>query len=157
MISRSFVAVDHGVQCHASTVAVALGHPVVAWFAGTREGTPDNRIHIAGPSGIQVLDTGRDAAHWNPVLAPGPDGALWLFCKVGARISEWITLGTRSHDGGATWEAVRELVPGGVVTSGAGEYPYPTAVVDGDRLLVTYTWQRRGIVLAEVPLADLMP
>ena len=46
---------------------------------------------------------------------------------------------------------------GGVVTSGAGEYPYPTAVVDGDRLLVTYTWQRRGIVLAEVPLADLMP
>ena len=333
MITRSFVTVDEGAQCHASTVAVADGHPVVAWFAGTREGTPDNRIHIAGPGGTRMLDTGRDVAHWNPVLAPGPDGALWLFCKVGARISEWITLGTRSHDGGATWEPARELVPGdrsggrgpvknpplrtpdglwlapasveewgerprwtpfvdvsadggrtwerapipvdrsalrgaghiqpalwwgatgpvalmrstegrahrssspdggrtwgaavatdlpngnsglaavalpsgrvacvhnpsetdwgprcplavsvsdddgwtwrqvlvlddggppavgfapgdgGVVTSGAGEYSYPTAVLDGDRLLVSYTWQRRGIVLAEVPLGALV-
>lgn len=112
MITRSFVSVDQGTQCHASTVAVAGGHPVVAWFAGTREGTPDNRIHVAGPSGVRVLDTGRDVAHWNPVLAPGPDGALWLFCKAGARISEWITLVTRSHDGGTSWEPVRELVPG---------------------------------------------
>ncbi|TWF81979.1 putative neuraminidase [Pseudonocardia hierapolitana] len=283
-------------------------------------------------------------AHWNPVLAPGPDRTMWLFCKVGARISEWITLVTRSPDGGATWEPVRELVAGdrsggrgpvknpplatpdglwlapasveewgerpsfspfvdvspdggrtwerapipvdrsvlrgaghiqpalwwgargpvalmrstegrahrsdspdgghtwtaavptdlpngnsalasvalrsgrvacvhnpsdrdwgprcplvvsvsdddgwtwrqvltlddgatpvdpavplrhgpadgfaagdgGVVTSGAGEYSYPTAVLDGDRLLVSYTWQRRGIVLAEVPLAQLL-
>jgi predicted neuraminidase len=333
VITRSFVTIDREGQCHASTVAVAGGHRVVAWFAGTREGTPDNRVHIAGPAGIHVLDTGRDLAHWNPVLAPGPDGALWLFCKVGARISEWITLVTRSHDGGATWGPVRELVPGdrsggrgpvknpplrtpdgrwlapasvedwgerpsfspfvdvsadggrtwerapipvdrsalrgaghiqpalwwgtsgpvalmrstegrahrssspdggrtwtaaeptglpngnsgldavalpsgrvacvhnpsesdwgprcplavsvsdddgwtwrqvlvldgeagpatpaagfdpgdgGVVTSGLGEYSYPTAVLDGDRLLVSYTWQRRGIVLAEVPLA----
>jgi predicted neuraminidase len=112
-VARSFVTVDRGAQCHASTVAVAGGHPVVAWFAGTREGTPDNRIHVAGQhGGGRVLDTGRDVAHWNPVLAAGPDGALWLFCKVGARISEWITLVTRSHDGGATWEPVRELVPG---------------------------------------------
>lgn len=117
MITRSYVTVDQGAQCHASTVAVAAGHPVVAWFAGTREGTPDNRIHVAGPGGTRVLDTGRDVAHWNPVLAPGPDAALWLFCKAGARISEWITLVTR--------------------------------------LLVSYTWRRRGIVLAEVPLADL--
>jgi predicted neuraminidase len=321
-------------QCHASTVAVADGRPVVAWFAGTREGAPDNRIHVAGPAGTRVLDTGRDVAHWNPVLAPGPDRTMWLFCKVGARISEWITLVTRSPDGGATWEPVRELVAGdrtggrgpvknpplatpdglwlapasveewgerprwmsfvdvsadggrtwgrapipvdrsalrgaghiqpalwwgvsgpvalmrstegcahrssspdggrtwtvaaptdlpngnsglsavalpsgriacvhnpsdrdwgprcplvvsvsdddgwtwrqllvldhgadhaggfapgdgGVVTTGAGEYSYPTAVLDGDRLLVGYTWQRRGIVLAQVPLADLTP
>jgi predicted neuraminidase len=332
VISRSFVTLDEGTQCHASTVAVVEGQPVVAWFAGTREGTPDNRIHVAGPGGTRMLDTARDVAHWNPVLAPGPDGALWLFCKVGARISQWVTLVTRSHDGGATWEPVRELVPGdrsggrgpvknpplftpgglwlapasveewgerprwspfvdvsadggrtwerasipvdrsvlrgaghiqpalwwgasgpvalmrstegrahrssspdggrtwtparptelpngnsglaavalpsgrvacvhnpsetdwgprcplvvsvsddgwswrrvlvlddgagaadgfaagdgGVVTSGAGEYSYPTAVLDGDRLLVSYTWQRRGIVLAEVPLSALM-
>lgn len=331
MITRSFCTIDEGGQCHASTVAVAGGRPVVAWFAGTREGAPDNRIHVTGSG---VLDTGRDVAHWNPVLAPGPDGMLWLFCKVGARISEWVTLVTRSPDGGATWEPVRELVPGdrsggrgpvknpplvtpaglwlapasveewgtrprwspfvdvsadagrtwerapipvdraglrgaghiqpalwqgpagpvalmrstegrahrsgspdggrtwtaavptglpngnsglsavalpsgavacvhnpsdrdwgprcplvvsvsrddgwtwrqvlvlddgadpaggfapgdgGVLTSGAGEYSYPTAVLDGDRLLVSHTWQRRGIVLAEVPLADLTP
>jgi predicted neuraminidase len=332
VITRSFVTLDEGVQCHASTVAVVGGRPVVAWFAGTREGTPDNRIHVAGPGGVRTLDTGRDVAHWNPVLAPGLDGALWLFCKVGERISEWITLVTRSLDGGATWEPVRELVPGdrtggrgpvknpplrtpdglwlapasgeewgerprwspfvdvsadgghtwerapipvdrsalrgaghiqpalwwgasgpvalmrstegrahrsdspdrgrtwttaaptdlsngnsglaavalpsgrvacvhnpsesdwgprcplvvsvsdddgwtwrqvlvldngagpaggfapgdgGVVTSGAGEYSYPTAVLDGDRLFISYTWQRRGIVLAEVPLNAL--
>jgi predicted neuraminidase len=41
------------------------------------------------------------------------------------------------------------------VTSGAGEYSYPTAVLDGDRLFISYTWQRRGIVLAEVPLNAL--
>jgi predicted neuraminidase len=83
VITRSFVTLDEGAQCHASTVAVVGGRPVVAWFAGTREGTPDNRIHIAGPAGIRALDT-------------------------------------------------------------------------GDRLLVSYTWQRRGIVLAEVPVSALM-
>ena len=112
-VRRRFVTIDDppGLQCHASTVAVTSG-PVVAWFAGTREGTPDNRIRVAGPTGTQVLVTGRDEAHWNPVLATGPDGALWLFCKVGARISQWTTLVTRSHDGGASWEPARELVPG---------------------------------------------
>ena len=123
MITRSFPTLDEGRQCHASTLAVAGGRPVVAWFAGTREGTPDNRIHVAGPGGTRVLDTGRNVAHWNPVLTPGPDTerssaeradsrALWLFCKVGARNSEWVTLVTRSHGGGRTWEPVRELVPG---------------------------------------------
>jgi predicted neuraminidase len=114
LIRRAFVTIDdpRWTQCHASTIAVADGEPVVAWFAGTREGTPDNRIRIAGPAGTHVLETGHDVAHWNPVLAPGPDGVLWLFCKVGARISEWTTLVTRSTDGGATWDTVRELVPG---------------------------------------------
>jgi hypothetical protein len=28
-------------------------------------------------------------------------------------------------------------------------------VLDGDRILVSYTWQRRGIVLAAVPLTTL--
>ncbi|MFI9839932.1 exo-alpha-sialidase [Nonomuraea sp. NPDC051941] len=113
-IHREFVTVDdpRWTQCHASTLTVADGTPVVAWFAGTREGTPDNRIRIARSGEVRTLETGRDVAHWNPVLASGPDGALWLFCKAGARISEWITLVTRSHDGGVTWEPVRELVPG---------------------------------------------
>ncbi|MEV0387077.1 sialidase family protein [Nonomuraea sp. NPDC050643] len=111
---REFVTVDEPgrPQCHASTLAVVDGVPVVAWFAGTREGTPDNRIRVARDGHLRTLDTGRDVAHWNPVLAPGPDGALWLFCKAGERISAWITLVTRSHDGGRTWEPVRELVPG---------------------------------------------
>ena len=43
----------------------------------------------------------------------------------------------------------------GVVTSGVGEYSYPTVVLDGSDLLVTYTWQRRGIVLARLPIATV--
>jgi predicted neuraminidase len=42
----------------------------------------------------------------------------------------------------------------GIVTNGLGEYSYPTVAVDGSRVLVSYTWQRRGIVLAEVELGD---
>ncbi|MFH8572655.1 exo-alpha-sialidase [Streptomyces sp. NPDC017993] len=114
--TRSFVTVDdpRRRQCHASTVAVAEGAPVVAWFAGTREGTPDNRIWLSGPNGIHPLDTGRDVAHWNPVLAPDPSeaGVVWLFAKAGPRISQWVTLVTRTRDGGATWEPPRELVQG---------------------------------------------
>ena len=40
----------------------------------------------------------------------------------------------------------------GVRTDGTGEYSYPAAVVRDDDLLITYTWQRRGIVCATVPL-----
>jgi predicted neuraminidase len=43
----------------------------------------------------------------------------------------------------------------GVLTSGAGEYSYPAMALDGDQLLVSYTWQRRGIVLARLPLDEL--
>jgi predicted neuraminidase len=43
----------------------------------------------------------------------------------------------------------------GVRTDGTGEYSYPAAVVLGDDLLITYTWQRRGIVCATVPLTLL--
>lgn len=43
----------------------------------------------------------------------------------------------------------------GVRTDGTGEYSYPAAVVRGDDLLITYTWQRRGIVCATVPLTLL--
>jgi predicted neuraminidase len=114
-VTRRFVTIDdpRWTQCHASTVALTDEHePVIAWFAGTREGTDDNRIVIAGPDGQRVLDTGFAVAHWNPVLAAGPHGQLWLFVKVGPRISEWVTLVTRSADGGATWEPTRPLVPG---------------------------------------------
>ena len=105
-MKREFLTLDdpRWSQCHASTVAVVDGRPVVAWFAGTREGTPDNRVVVWRDGATQVLDTGRDVAHWNPVLAPGPADDLWLFLKVGPRISDWTTLVTHSDDGGRTWE-----------------------------------------------------
>ena len=40
----------------------------------------------------------------------------------------------------------------GVLATGVGEYSYPALARTGDALTVTYTWQRRGIVEATVPL-----
>jgi hypothetical protein len=48
-----------------------------------------------------------------------------------------------------------EPADGGVGTDGSGEYSYPAAVLARDTLLITYTWQRRGIVEALVPLEAL--
>lgn len=40
----------------------------------------------------------------------------------------------------------------GVVTDGRNEYSYPCTVLAGDgSLLVSYTWQRRGIVVGRIP------
>lgn len=113
-MKRDFVTIDdpRWVQCHASTVAVVAGEPVVAWFAGSREGSPDNRIVVWRGGTAEVLDTGLAAPHWNPVLAPAPDGSLALFFKLGWRISRWVTFLTRSTDGGATWSPARELAYG---------------------------------------------
>ncbi len=129
---REFLTLDdpRWTQCHASTVAVVDERPVAAWFAGTREGTPDNRIVVWRDGATQVLDTGRDVAHWNPVLAPGPADDLWLFLKAGPRISEWITLVTHSDDGGVTWDRARELVPGDT-SGGRGPVKNPPLVTPG--------------------------
>lgn len=145
MSGRAFVTLDdpRWTQCHASTLAVVDGQPVVAWFAGTREGTPDNRIVVWRDGGTQVLDTGRDVAHWNPVLAPGPADDLWLFLKAGSRISEWITLATHSFDGGDTWERVRELVPGDR-SGGRGPVRNPPLVTPGGLWLAPGSVERWG-------------
>ncbi len=134
---RRWVAVDHPgwVQAHASTVVAHDGDVVAAWFAGTREGTPDNRVWLArrGPGAAWgrpvVVDAGR-VARWNPVLAHGPAGDLWLFLRRGARISEWSTWVRRSADGGRTWSEAVELVPGDVGGRGPVKNP-PVVAPDG--------------------------
>lgn len=115
-MKREFVTIDdpRWVQCHASTVAVVAGEPVVAWFAGAREGATDNRIVVWRGGDAQVLHTGLKAPHWNPVLTTAPDGALTLFFKLGWRISRWVTFLTRSTDGGVSWGPMRELEYGDV-------------------------------------------
>ena len=85
---------------------------MAAWFAGTREGTPDNRIMLWRAGEPRCWRRAATSRTGTPCSPPDPDGLLWLFCKVGPRISEWITLVTRSPDGGATWKPARELVPG---------------------------------------------
>ncbi|MCK6211650.1 exo-alpha-sialidase [Georgenia sp. EYE_87] len=137
-VTRRWVAVDHPGwrQAHASSVLAVDGALVAAWFGGTREGTPDNRIWLARrPAGSaawgepSVVAEGGEA-HWNPVLAHGPDGAVWLFYKRGPLISRWATWFRRSGDGGATWTEPAELVPGDAGGRGPVRNP-PLLLPDG--------------------------
>ncbi|MDQ4213508.1 sialidase family protein [Microbacterium capsulatum] len=118
-VRRRFVAVDdtRWVQCHASTLIRSGDSVEVAFFAGTAEGTPDNRILMASSTDLATwtdplrMDEGDAVAHWNPVLAHDPTGRLGLFYKHGALISAWSTRFRRRRDD-RTWEPARELVPG---------------------------------------------
>lgn len=130
-------AADSGwVQAHASTLLAVPGGLLCAWFAGTREGTEDNQIWLARRGNAswsepQVVASA-DEAHWNPVLSRGPDGAVWLFYKRGARISEWRTWVLRSEDEGRTWSAPKLLIPDDV--GGRGPVKNPPL------LLASGTW-----------------
>lgn len=106
-----------GVQVHASTLLPRpSGVLLVAWFAGPREGHPDTGIQVLRRDGELVRLTPiapqDPQPHWNPVLADGPDGRIWLFYKRGSRIDEWTTWVARSADEGLTWSEPVELVPG---------------------------------------------
>lgn len=74
-----------------------------------------------------------------------------------------------SSDGGTTWERVTTLAidkdassvsdgspqsigSNGIRTNGMGEYSYPSIQLSGDRIWVTYSWQRQSIALEKVPL-----
>lgn len=46
---------------------------------------------------------------------------------------------------------------GGVTTDGVGEYSYPALALADGVVHATWTWQRRGVVHAEIRLADLTP
>lgn len=106
-----------GIQVHASSFLV-LGEDkyLVAWFAGSHEGAADSTIHVLrsadGTSTVAPIAPEDGLPHWNPVLAAGPDGAVWLFYKRGTRIDEWTTWICRSQDEGLTWSSSVELVSG---------------------------------------------
>ena len=116
-------------QCHASTMIESAERDLLlAFFAGTREGTDDNAIYLVrgvarqpGAAGgatnswswsppAQLTDV--VDAHWNPVLARSPRGELTLFFKRGRPISRWQTWRMTSPDDGHTWSSADELVPG---------------------------------------------
>lgn len=108
---------EPGVQVHASSLLVLDNSDfLVAWFAGSHEGASDTTIRVMRWVGAEttIIDVAPqdDLPHWNPVLACGPDGALWLFFKRGWRINEWTTWVCRSDDRGLRWTAPREMIPG---------------------------------------------
>ncbi|PXA68324.1 sialidase family protein [Cryobacterium arcticum] len=159
-VTRDWVArpgTSGGVQCHASTVLAVGDSLLCAWFAGTREGSPDNGIFLAvrqpgggwgDPWQIAGPDDPADAvAHWNPVLAHAANGDVWLFFKRGPRISEWATWLCTSADDGATWTAPRELVPGDTGGRGPVKNP-PVRAADGAWLAPasTESWAPAGAI-----------
>jgi len=102
------------------------------------------------------------------VCAHNPDGTDW-----GSRSTLLLSAST---DDGRTWRRLgridgsegtaenAEATPTrrprgasdrGVDTDGLYEYSYPTVIVNDESLRISYTWQRRGIVLVTLPLAAL--
>jgi len=136
-VVRRWVSVDdpRWRQAHASTVLTVGPEVLAAWFAGTREGAPDTRVWLArrnasGHWGVPRMVLDADEPHWNPVLAQGPDGEVWLFVKRGATISAWSTWVARSDDGGRSWSDAVELVPGDFGGRGPVKNP-PVLLEDG--------------------------
>lgn len=105
-------------SCHASTVLpLENGEVLASWFGGEKEGKDDVDIWVARRTADGWLPAERisadlDMPHWNPVLFKTNDNTVWLFFKVGKKISIWQTYFCTSTDNGKTWSTPKELVPG---------------------------------------------
>lgn len=122
-----------------------------SWSTAQPTTLPNNNsglCALARPDGTVVCAHNASGISW------GPRNRLWL---------------SASSDDGLTWEracVIEELdvhetaihgQDGGVVTTGLGELSYPTLIADPDnseRLLVSYTRERRAIALAELDLGS---
>lgn len=104
-------------NCHASTIVkLQNGDLLVAYFAGTKEGSGDTAIWLSRKSAGKWQTPVRtifkeETAHWNPVLHL-EGKKLWLFYKVGATVHTWKTMAAVSDDYGQTWSKGTELVEG---------------------------------------------
>jgi len=78
---------------HAATVEIWNGHPVFAWFGGTKEGDQDTGIYLRNLKGKnETIVLGADdlVPRWNPILVNvGSD--LLLFEKAGFFCDRWQT------------------------------------------------------------------
>ncbi|QLH19753.1 exo-alpha-sialidase [Streptomyces sp. Rer75] len=125
-------------HCHASTLlSLPDGDVLAAWFAGSREGAADVAIWLARRTGdgwgapVKVADEA-GLPHWNPVLFATGHGEVLLFYKTGHRIPDWRTRVLRSRDGGLSWSAPAELVPGADGAGGRGPVKNkPIRLADG--------------------------
>lgn len=130
-MTQLFAPVD-GVQVHASTLLPVGLDFLVAWFAGSHEGAANSTVQIFSSRDglVRAVAPEDPQPHWNPVLAHGPDGHVWLFFKRGLRIDEWTTWVCHSADDGRTWSAPTELAPGDR-SGGRGPTRQAPMMVDG--------------------------
>lgn len=105
-------------ECHASTVVEAgEGRILVAFFAGTEEGSSDVAIWLSeggsGPwSPPRMIARDEGAPCWNPVLFKGAGGKIYLFYKIGPSPETWSGVYVTSDDGGARWSDPHYLPAG---------------------------------------------
>ncbi len=103
-------------QCHATTVLKVGDRVLCSFFAGTEEGNEDVRIFLctyengkwSDPVQMSFSD---NIPCWNPVLHE-KNGTVYLFFKIGTKITNWCTYLRTSTDGGRTWSEAVELVEG---------------------------------------------
>jgi len=122
VLEKEFIFEDDRpfLSCHAATLLVLPNDEILAaWFGGTRERHPDvgiwcsRRINGKWTYPVQVAKDA-EIAHWNPVLFQAKDGLIYLFYKVGPKISEWYTMVKTSSDNGLTWSESKPLVEGDI-------------------------------------------
>jgi alpha-L-rhamnosidase len=80
----------------------------------------------------------RRKACWNPVVTEMPNGELWLFFKVGLKVSDWSGWLCKSKDGGRTWSD-KEPLPKGFL----GPIKNKPEIIDG-RLLCPSSTEDNG-------------
>ncbi len=80
----------------------------------------------------------RRKACWNPVITEMPNGELWLFFKVGLKVSDWTGWLCKSKDGGRTWSD-KEPLPKGFL----GPIKNKPEIIDG-RLLCPSSTEDNG-------------
>lgn len=155
--SANFVSGAPGQAVHAaSAVELRQGGLRAVWFSGSREGAADVTIETAVMDPVSLkwgaqhtlLERNRlQRSLWryvkklgNPVIARGPDGALYLWVVnvslggwAGSSIS-WL----RSVDDGATWSAPRRLVTSPFLNVGTLVKGAPFFYADGQIGLPVY-------------------
>jgi alpha-L-rhamnosidase len=112
-------------QCHSATIAETTnGDLVSAFFGGTREGASDVCIYVCRKekgsdkwtvpalAADGVLSPTLRKACYNPVLYQKPNGPLYLFYKIGNKVSDWTGYLKMSDDGGRTWSKAYQLPEG---------------------------------------------
>jgi len=112
-------------QCHSATIVeTTAGDLVTAFFGGTREGNPDVCIWVCRKekgntewtkpalAADGVLSPTLRKACYNPVLYQMPNGPLYLFYKIGNKVSDWVGYLKTSVDGGKTWSKAYQLPEG---------------------------------------------
>ncbi|RFU63865.1 sialidase family protein [Peribacillus glennii] len=114
---------DYFNNCHASTITkLPNGELLVAYFAGTREGTGDTAIWLSRKVNGKWLEPERKIyregiPHWNPVLHLN-ENKIHLYYKVGDTVHTWKTMYTVSEDFGHSWTESQELVQGDILPRG---------------------------------------